>query len=89
MSLKLIKKQIEALREEIGRQSGFDWITVRAPETATQEQFEIWLADNIGTGWRRNIIVRLDNGQVARPSVEYRTACRQLSSLFHIHFSCE
>ena len=48
MSLRHVKEQVAMLRDEIGRQSGREWITVAIPCDAVDETVSDWLDRAIG-----------------------------------------
>ena len=87
MSLKGIKQQIAALREEIGDQGRREWITVRVPLRFTDEEIADWLVQEVETEWRRHVIVRLTSTGVTVPKVVSRVPVSETAGVGGLVFS--
>lgn len=89
MSLKQVKEQLAALKDEIGRQSGREWITIKVPADANDETINAWLDDAVGSDWRRHVIVRIIRFQALRPSILERVPVAETAGMNGMVFSAE
>ena len=87
MSLREVKEQLAALREEIGREAGPEWISIETPEGATDETIALWLADNLGPSWRRHVIVRWENPDRDALAIVSRSPVPEAADSFMLKFS--
>ena len=87
MSLKQVKEQIVAMRNEIGRQGGREWITIKVPADANDEAITTWLDDAIGCDWRRHVFVRLECQEISVPIIVGRVAASETPGFDRLTFN--
>ena len=72
MSIKRVRAELHALREEVEAKNGREWIEIRVPEGMPDEAMALWLSDNVEADWQRHFILRIADPACEAPSIVRR-----------------
>lgn len=87
MKMRAVKERLKALRDEIGRHGGREWITIETPTGMTDDENASWLSVTLGSDWRRHVIVRLDVPKNAKPTLVGRKPMADMPGFSGVHFT--